>query len=198
MNSRTKFRQKGGERDGRWRDLNGRFTSPPKHGDVEISQEQADERRERRRDSGAVEESPAHARRAGGTSPAAGKRREGRRETSGSAPAERRRGAERESPSGSQRPPSAKRSGNGKAQFDKIDKSWEKIKHADAALPAADADGKANQTDAAAAAAAMVDEKKDDGTKTSAEQQTIQRPDGDVRDGAGVDTDTSEVTPSHR
>ena len=41
----TKYRQVGGARDGRWRDLGGRFTQPPSPRDEVISQEEARSRR---------------------------------------------------------------------------------------------------------------------------------------------------------
>ena len=154
LNARTKYRQEGGTRDGRWKDLNGRYASPPPRGDVFISQDEALGRRSQSREPRKIDETATRTQRGGVTSPATEARGEGRRDADGATASETGKQEARAELLGAPRTPSAKRSGSGKKQFDRIDRSWEKIQHADAAGLGANAPGAADKTDAAAAAAA--------------------------------------------
>ena len=105
--SRIKYRQVGGARDGRWKDLNGRngrFTAPPSPRDEVITQDQAIQRRASR-----------------GASPAAGVRQDGQHGT-----------VRDDSTQRAQRTPTADRNGSRSKKIKDVDRSWEEVTHADA------------------------------------------------------------------
>ena len=128
----TKYRQVGGLRHGRWRDLSGRFTQPPSPRDEVISQQEAVSRRSSR------EASPA---------PAAEQRDEQHVRDRSSAQDR------------SQQSPAATRRASRTRKINDVDRSWERVTHADAnaaaqAANAAAAAGTAQDGNAAAATAA--------------------------------------------
>ena len=168
---------------GRWKDLNGRFAAPPSPRDEVITQEEARSRRSSR-----------------GTSPtpATEMQRDEQRDR------DRADSAKRE-----QRAPSAARSGSRTKKIKDIDRSWEKVTHADvdAATQAANAGSSADQTNAATAAAATVhtapptagaENAQDDGTKREdAENANIQQAPGTSALGSDVERSTiSEQCPA--
>ena len=129
----TKYRQGGGARDGRWRDIQGRFTEPPSPRDEVISQTEARSRRASLATSTATAATDAARRSSSRTRDSTGKQHRERRS------------------------PSAKLSGTRTKKIEAIDRSWEKVTHADADAAAQAAAANAESADAGKPASMMAD-----------------------------------------